>query len=102
MREAEGDTGRRKETTEQRTNSMEQDLPASLYSPQACLGTLVYFWFYIILGHLLKRRSVEWHNFNKHYVSGRYPSSCFYLKRRFGDCILSPSSGRIYSVGPNR
>jgi hypothetical protein len=38
----------------------------------------------------------------KHYVSGHYPSSCFCLKTLlFGDWILSPSSGGIYSVGPN-
>jgi hypothetical protein len=29
--------------------------------------------------------------------------SCFYLKTQcFGDWILSPSSGKTYSVGPNR
>jgi hypothetical protein len=40
-----------------------------------------------------------------------YPSSCLYLKtpsflffktQRFGGWILSPSSGKTYSVGPNR
>jgi hypothetical protein len=43
----------------------------------------------------------------KYYVSIHYPSSCFYLKtppclyfktRRFGDWIISPSSGETYSV----
>jgi hypothetical protein len=29
-------------------------------------------------------------------VYGHYPSSCFYLKRRFGDWILSPSS--LYTI----
>jgi hypothetical protein len=28
--------------------------------------------------------------------------SCLFFKTRFGDCILSPSSGKTYSVGPNR
>jgi hypothetical protein len=31
-----------------------------------------------------------------------YPSSCFYLKQRFGDWTLPPSSGKeTYSLGPN-
>jgi hypothetical protein len=35
--------------------------------------------------------------------SGHHPSSCHLFKiRRFGDWILSPSSSRTYSVGPNR
>jgi hypothetical protein len=39
---------------------------------------------------------------HNHYVSGHYPSSCFYLKlQRFGDWILSSSSGKTYSVGPS-
>jgi hypothetical protein len=46
----------------------------------------------------------------KYYVFGHYPSSCLYLKtpsclffktQRFGDWILSPSSGKTYSDGPN-
>jgi hypothetical protein len=35
------------------------------------------------------------HNF------GHYPKS-FHLKQRFGNWILSPSSGGTYSLGPNR
>jgi hypothetical protein len=46
----------------------------------------------------------------KYYVFGHYPSSSLYLKhrpvyfskQRFGDWILSPSSGKTYSVGPNQ
>jgi hypothetical protein len=39
-------------------------------------------------------------NWNKYYLSGHYPSSCFHLKtRRFGDLFLSRSSGKTYSVG---
>jgi hypothetical protein len=47
----------------------------------------------------------------KCYVVGHYLSSCLYLKtpsclffktQRFGDWILSPSSGKTYSVGLNR
>jgi hypothetical protein len=38
----------------------------------------------------------------KYYTSGHYSSSCFYLKQRFGDWILHPSSGKTNSVGPNR
>jgi hypothetical protein len=46
----------------------------------------------------------------KYYVFGYYPSSCLYLKTvlfifktlHFGDWIMSPSSGKTYSVGPNR
>jgi hypothetical protein len=47
----------------------------------------------------------------KYYVFGRYPSSCLDLKtssclffkaQRFGDWILSPSSGKTYSSGSNR
>jgi hypothetical protein len=46
----------------------------------------------------------------KYYVFGHYPSSCLYLKtvlfifqtQRFGDWIMSPSSGKTYTVGPNR
>jgi hypothetical protein len=40
----------------------------------------------------------------KYYVFGHYPSSCPFLKKtqRFGDWILSPSSGKTYSVGSNR
>jgi hypothetical protein len=43
---------------------------------------------------------------NRYYVVGHYPSSCLYLKspsclffktQRFGDWILSPSSGETYS-----
>jgi hypothetical protein len=35
-----------------------------------------------------------------YYISGHYPSSCLYFKtQRFGDWILSPSSGKTYSVG---
>jgi hypothetical protein len=42
-----------------------------------------------------------WQRLYKYYVSGHYPPSCFYSKaRRFGDWILSPSSGETYSVGP--
>jgi hypothetical protein len=38
-----------------------------------------------------------------HYcVFGHFQSSCFYLKQRFRNWILSPSSGGIYSVGPSR
>jgi hypothetical protein len=45
----------------------------------------------------------------KIYIYGHYPSY-FYLKhllvyiskQRFGDWILSPSSGKTYSLGPNR
>jgi hypothetical protein len=41
----------------------------------------------------------------KYYVFGHYPSSCLYLKtvlfifkaQRFGDWVLSPSSGKTYS-----
>jgi hypothetical protein len=40
---------------------------------------------------------------HKKFVSPHYPLSCFCLKiQRFGDWILSPSSGGTYSVGPNR
>jgi hypothetical protein len=40
---------------------------------------------------------------HKYSVFWHYPSSCFYLKtQRFGDWILSPSSGKTYSVGSNR
>jgi hypothetical protein len=39
----------------------------------------------------------------KYYISRHYPSSCFYLKtQRFGDWILSPSSGKTYPVSGNR
>jgi hypothetical protein len=47
----------------------------------------------------------------KYYVSGHYSAFCFYLKtlsclyfkiQRIGDWILSLSSGKTYSVGPNR
>jgi hypothetical protein len=46
----------------------------------------------------------------KYYVSGPYPSSCLCLRRlpvylskqRFGDWILSPSSGKTYSVRSSR
>jgi hypothetical protein len=46
----------------------------------------------------------------KYYVFGHYASSCLYLKtvmfifktKRFGDWILSPSSGKTYSIGSNR
>jgi hypothetical protein len=46
----------------------------------------------------------------KYYVSGHYPLSCLYLKtpsclffriQCFRDWILSLSSGKTYSVGPN-
>jgi hypothetical protein len=38
-------------------------------------------------------------SYNYHY-SGHYPSSCLVFKtRRFGDWILSPSSGGTYSNG---
>jgi hypothetical protein len=45
-----------------------------------------------------------------YYVSGHYPSFCLYVKtpsclffkiKRFGDWILSPSSGKTYSLWPN-
>jgi hypothetical protein len=48
---------------------------------------------------------VRWY---KYYVSGHYPSSCLYLKtryclffktQRFGDRILSPSSGLVLWIG---
>jgi hypothetical protein len=47
----------------------------------------------------------------KYYVVGHYPSSRLYLKTQsclffkkqgFGDWILSPFSGKTYSVGPSR
>jgi hypothetical protein len=47
----------------------------------------------------------------KYYDFGHYPSSCLYLEtpsclffktQRFGDWILSPSSGKTNSIGPNR
>jgi hypothetical protein len=38
----------------------------------------------------------------EYYISGHYPSSCFYVKQRFGDYTLSPTSGKTYSVEPNR
>jgi hypothetical protein len=38
-------------------------------------------------------------NNNKYCVSEHYPSSCFYLKQRFGDWILSPSSGGTFEGG---
>jgi hypothetical protein len=46
----------------------------------------------------------------KYYIYGRYPLSCLYKKKspvyfskqRFGDWILSLSSGKTYSVEPNR
>jgi hypothetical protein len=50
-------------------------------------------------------------NFYKYYVSGHYPSSCpclttpswlFFKTQRFGDWILSLSSGKMYSVRPSR
>jgi hypothetical protein len=37
----------------------------------------------------------------KYYDSGRYLSSFYLKKQRFGDWILSPSSGKPYLVGPN-
>jgi hypothetical protein len=41
-------------------------------------------------------RSCNYHNF------GHYPFSCLLFKtRRFGDCILSTSSGGTNSVGPS-
>jgi hypothetical protein len=50
-------------------------------------------------------------HYYKYYVFGHYPLSYLYLEmpsflffktQRFGDWILSPSSGEIYSVGPNQ
>jgi hypothetical protein len=47
----------------------------------------------------------------KYYVIGHYPLPCLHLKnpsslffkaQRFGDLILSPSSGKTYSIGHNR
>jgi hypothetical protein len=64
------------------------------------------------------QRAREWTTITKklcnkynYYVLGHYPSShplskmlsCLYLKTQyFGDWILSPSSGKTYSVGSNR
>jgi hypothetical protein len=40
--------------------------------------------------------------FYRYYVYAYYPPSCLYFKtQRFGDWILSPYSGKTYSVGPN-
>jgi hypothetical protein len=36
----------------------------------------------------------------KYYVSGHHLSSCFYLKQRFGDRILSSSSDKPTQLGP--
>jgi hypothetical protein len=58
----------------------------------------VLFWRSIHADLHLKQR-----NFHKYYVVGYYPPSClFFKKQRFGDWILSPSSGKTYSDGPNR
>jgi hypothetical protein len=54
--------------------------------------------FFSILYLLIDETYVKY----KYYVSGHYPSSCLYLKTQtFGDWILSASSGKTYSVGPN-
>jgi hypothetical protein len=42
----------------------------------------------------------QWYN-STNIVFGHYPSSCLYFKMQcFGDWILSPFSGKTYSVGP--
>jgi hypothetical protein len=48
------------------------------------------------------RNALFWsHNMKYNYhIFGSYPSSCLLFKtRRFGDRILSPSSGGTYSIG---
>jgi hypothetical protein len=58
-----------------------------------------------------KTQEFGWKSKQDFYVSGHYPSSYLYLKtpsslffktQRFGDWILSPTSGKPNSVGPNR
>jgi hypothetical protein len=62
-----------------------------------------------LLKATLSKLHISLNKYN-YYVFGHYPSSCLYLEtpsclffetQRFGDWILSPSSGKTYSVGPN-